>query len=114
MERGSVKCDTSIPYRGVVGSLLRLANQFAKYCCDPRIAHWNASTQDNRTLYSSVNLDVTSKDMKNMPKTTAFFASQIPRGSICDWSHMRMLTSQTVSMTNTPSKDMLPISWQSH
>ena len=48
IEAGAVKCDASIPYREVVGSLLWLANgsrhdisfavnQVAKYCCDPRI-----------------------------------------------------------------------------
>ena len=83
MEAGAVKCDASIPYREVVGSLLFLANgsrpdisfafnQAVKFCCDPRSAHWNAyerihrflsSTQDSGILYSSVNTDVTSKDM---------------------------------------------------
>ena len=99
VERGSVKCGESIPYREVVGSLLWLANgsrpdisfavnQVAKYCCDPRVAHWNAckrilrylsTTQDYGILYSSVNTDVTSKDMKNMPLPTAYFASKRPR-----------------------------------
>ena len=53
MEAGAVKCNVSIPYREVVGSLLWLANgarpdipfavnQVAKCCRDPRTAHWNA------------------------------------------------------------------------
>ena len=91
-----VKCDASIPYREVVGLLLWFANrsrpdisfavyQVAKYCCDPRTAHWNAckrilrnlsSTQDYGILYSSVNADITSKDMKNMPLFTAYFSSE--------------------------------------
>ena len=52
MEQGGVKCDANIPYREVVGSLLwhvngsrqgisLAVNQVAKYCCDPRTAHWN-------------------------------------------------------------------------
>ena len=83
----------------MAGSLLWLANgsrpdisfavnQVGKYCCDPRNAHWNAckrilrylsSTQDYGILYSSVNADVPSKDMKNMPLPTAFFSSKRPR-----------------------------------
>ena len=78
MEAGAVKCNASIPYREVVGLLLRLdngsrpdisfaVNQVAMYCCDTRIAHWNAckrtlrylsSTQDYGILYSSVRIRV--------------------------------------------------------
>ena len=95
----AVKCDASIPYGEVVGSLLWLADgsrpeisftvyQVAKYCCDPRTAHWNAckkilhylsSTQDYGILYSSVNADVTPKEMKNMPLPTAYFSLKRPR-----------------------------------
>ena len=94
-----MKCKASIPYREVVGSLLWLANglrldisfvvnQAAKYCCDPRTAHLNAckrilrymsSTQNYSLLYSSVNADVTAKDMQNMPLPTAHFSSKRPR-----------------------------------
>ena len=53
IEAGAMKCDASTSYREVVGSLLWLANgsrpdisfavnQVAKYCCDPRTAHWKA------------------------------------------------------------------------
>ena len=95
MEAGAVKCNAIIPYREVVGLLQWLTNGWrpdisfavnhvAKYCCDPCIAHWNAckrflcylsSTQD----YSSVNPDVTSEDMKNMPLPTVYFSSKRPR-----------------------------------
>ena len=64
VEAGAVKCDASIPYREVVGSLLWFAvNQVAKYCFDPHAAHWIAgkkilrylsSTQDYGILYSPV------------------------------------------------------------
>ena len=58
---GAEKCGTDIPYREVVGSLLWLANgtrpensfainQVAKFCCDPRIAHWNACKRILRNL----------------------------------------------------------------
>ena len=83
----------------MVGSLLWLANgswpdisfafnQMAKYCCDHRTTHWNAckrilrylsSTQYYGILYSSVNADVTSKDMKDMPLPTAYFSARRPR-----------------------------------
>ena len=64
IEAGAVKFDASIPYRKVVGSLLWLANgsrsdisfavnQVAKYCCDPRTAHWNACERILRYLSSN-------------------------------------------------------------
>ena len=53
IEKCAEKCGADVPYREVVGSLLWLANwarpdisfaidQVVKYCCDPRVAHWNA------------------------------------------------------------------------
>ena len=38
-----------------------------------------SSTQDYGILYSSINLDVASKEMKNIPLPTAFFSSKTPR-----------------------------------
>ena len=75
--RGAEKCGADIPYREVLGSLLWLANgtrpdiafavnPVAKYCCDPRITHWNAckrilrylsETSDFGILYSAVSPD---------------------------------------------------------
>ena len=53
IERGAIKCDASIPYPEMVGSLLLLdngsrpgisfeVNHIANYCCDPRTSRWNA------------------------------------------------------------------------
>ena len=53
IKKGEEKCGADIHYRDVAGSLLWYANgtrpdiflavnQVAKYCCDPRVAHWNA------------------------------------------------------------------------
>ena len=95
IERGAERCEADVPYREVVGTLLWLANgtrpdilfavnQVAKYCCDPRVAHWNAckrilrylsETADFGIHYSSVSPDTMSTDMKNMPLPTAFFTS---------------------------------------
>ena len=63
IEAVAVKYDAFIPYHEVVGSLLWFANglrpdisfavnQMAKYCCDPRIAHWNARKRILRYLTS--------------------------------------------------------------
>ena len=95
VERGSEKCGADIPYREVVGSLLWLANgtrpdisfavnQVAKYCCDPRGAHWNAckrilrylsETTDYGIHYSTINPNISSTNMKDMPLPNAYFAS---------------------------------------
>ena len=89
------KCGTDAPYRELVGSLLWLANstrpvisfavnQVAKYCCDPRVAHWNAckrilrylsETADFGIHYTSVSPDTKSTDMKDMPLPAAYFSS---------------------------------------
>ena len=64
VEAGAVKCDASIPYREVVGSLLWHANgsrpdisfavnQVAKYCCEPRNAHGNACKRIIRYSYAT-------------------------------------------------------------
>ena len=44
-----------------------------------RILRYLLSTKDYGILYSSVNPDVTSKDMTNMPLPTAYFSSKRPR-----------------------------------
>ena len=64
-----------------------VSNQVTKSCCDPCMAHWRACkrilrylslTQDYRVLYSSVNPDVISKDMKNMSLPAACVALKRP------------------------------------